>query len=197
MLASLATERESAQLPVAHVLECDVEAARFMGNGFMRRTARRCRRPMIAGTLDHGNEGRHSMRVRVEAGIWVIYPDCIKLSEWDEEAISQSRGPWKIFTDRSDWQRLPARRGRRAKGGATVRYQGHQHSGSRCVSTNRAFMDDCAEHLSTEHSRVALMKLGRRSRRWYSIIATHSSFGEDTRRASIDMLMAACDVVPL
>jgi len=41
-----------------HVLEFDVEAARFMGNGSScggRRGGRRL--PMIAGPLDHGNEG--------------------------------------------------------------------------------------------------------------------------------------------
>ena len=98
--------------------------------------------------------------------------------------------------DRPDLRRIPARSGvaARAKPGQVVKVI--NTSGKQVVDTWAFNAHDLDEHLSMEHSRVALMKLVPAvgdtlvSNRRRPIL----SFVEDTTAGIHDMLMAACDV---
>ncbi len=101
-----------------------------------------------------------------------------------------------ISPDRSDRQRIPARRGvaARARRGQVIKVI--NTSGKQVVDTWAFNADDLDEHLSMEHSRVALMKLVPAV--GDALVTNHRrpilSFVEDTTAGIHDMLMAACDV---
>jgi uncharacterized protein YcgI (DUF1989 family) len=96
----------------------------------------------------------------------------------------------------SDRQRIPARRGVAAKVKHRQVIKVINTSGKQVVDTWAFNADDLDEHLSMEHSRVALMKLVPAvgdtlvTNRRRPIL----SFVEDTTPGIHDMLMAACDV---
>lgn len=101
-----------------------------------------------------------------------------------------------ISPDRSDRQRIPARRGvaARARRGQVIKVI--NTSGKQVVDTWAFNADDLDEHLSMEHSRVALMKLVPAV--GDALVTNHRrpilSFVGDTTAGIHDMLMAACDV---
>src|SRR5882757_8242752 len=112
-------------------------------------------------------------------------------------AITQSGASMEsISPDRSDWQRIPARRGVAAKAGHGQVIKVINTSGKQVVDTWAFNADDFDEHLSMEHSRVALMKLVPAV--GDALVTNHRrpilSFVEDTTAGIHDMLMAACDV---
>jgi uncharacterized protein len=98
--------------------------------------------------------------------------------------------------DSPDLQRVPARRGVAAKARRGQVIKVINSSGKQVVDTWAFSADDLDEHLSMEHSRVALMKLMPAvgdtlvTNRRRPIL----SFMEDTTPGIHDMLMAACDV---
>jgi uncharacterized protein len=101
-----------------------------------------------------------------------------------------------VSPDRSDRQRIPARRGvaATAKRGQVIKVI--NTGGKQVVDTWAFNADDLHEQLSMEHSRVALMRLVPAvgdtlvTNRRRPIL----SFVEDTTAGIHDMLMAACDV---
>lgn len=93
-------------------------------------------------------------------------------------------------------QRVPARSGVAAKVKRGQVITVINSSGKQVVDTWAFNADDLAEYLSTEHSRVALMKLVPAV--GDTLVTNHRrpilSFVEDTTAGIHDMLMAACDV---
>jgi len=101
-----------------------------------------------------------------------------------------------VSPDRSDRLRIPARRGVAAKARHGQVIKVINTSGTQVVDTWAFNADDLEEHLSMEHSRVALMKLVPAV--GDALVTNHRrpilSFVEDTTAGIHDMLMAACDV---
>jgi len=97
---------------------------------------------------------------------------------------------------RSDRQRIPARCGVAAKAMRGQVIKVINTSGKQVVDTWAFNADDLDEHLSMEHSRVALMRLVPAV--GDTLVTNHRrpilSFVEDTTAGIHDMLMAACDV---
>jgi uncharacterized protein YcgI (DUF1989 family) len=93
-------------------------------------------------------------------------------------------------------QRVPARSGVAAKVKRGQVITVINSGGKQVVDTWAFNADDLAEYLSTEHSRVALMKLVPAV--GDTLVTNHRrpilSFVEDTTAGIHDMLMAACDV---
>jgi hypothetical protein len=101
-----------------------------------------------------------------------------------------------VAPDGSDRQRIPARRGVAAKAMRGQLIKVINTSGKQVVDTWAFNAADLDEHLSMEHSRVAIMRLVPAvgdtlvTNRRRPIL----SFVEDTTAGTHDMLMAACDV---
>jgi uncharacterized protein YcgI (DUF1989 family) len=101
-----------------------------------------------------------------------------------------------VMGDGSDRRRVPARSGVAAKAERGQLIKVYNTSGKQVVDTWAFDVDDPDEHLSMEHSRVALMKLVPAV--GDTLVTNHRrpilTFVEDTTAGIHDMLMAACDV---
>lgn len=101
-----------------------------------------------------------------------------------------------VVNDRSALRRVPARSGVAAKAGRGQVITIYNTSGKQVVDTWAFGADDFDEHLSMEHSRVALMKLVPAV--GDTLVTNHRrpilTLVEDTTSGIHDMLMAACDV---
>lgn len=100
------------------------------------------------------------------------------------------------MTDGSDRRRIPARSGLAAKVDRGRVINVFNTSGKQVVDTWAYAADDLDEHMSMEHSRVALMKLVPAV--GDTLVTNHRrpilTLVEDTTAGIHDMLMAACDV---